>query len=329
MINFYSGYKAKIQTMLGKKVWVKALTRTRSDWLSSFLNRRLLHRFCLQAENKKTLDSISMHSGNLDSVLKVVHHATQHVTPGKVVVQGDMTQMKISDWLHLDLLLIKEQLNSETVFDVSNHALTAFMARRAYMPAALRDYKPLWLKALVGMPGCFLDMLAMFSVYHASLHYSFGLLATTAMFCGLFVWLLAHVGLAINSCRYQYDAFEDHMLPFISTTWDDVFEMRSAEDAILLGLVSGVIHKAQQEDANVSIPNFLAMAPSQAFKILVRSLRNDGMITGVKAIDAFNTLGLTSNKEIARQSTSTVAGYDFSVLVAPDAAPVIVTNTEK
>lgn len=124
------------------------------------------------------------------------------------------------------------------------------------------------------------------------------------------------------------NAFETNFCQELSSDWNDVFSMKTDEDAILLGIIACVMHNTKRVDPEGAMPDLLAMAPKQAGQLLLRMLTPDGSFTGEQCCELIKKLHQTS---MGLDVSNVVGGFDFSAMVESSCLtsdqPLISNNT--
>lgn len=312
MFNFYKHYRAKISRTWNNLFWMKSIVTEESDLFTSFLNRRMLHRFVLKSNRQDDLNALTIHSENMASLLQVVHRAAELIPAGSVVIQGSVSHMTNSDWLNLELTLIKEQLQSKNVFKVSASALQSFRHFPTHIPAALRRHEPLEFQFFQSSFHVLLLLIQALSLPFFLLSKEIGWVIAGATNLAL---IAIQLTLMVSLSKYESGQFEQDARETVSSNWDDVFAMKSNEDAVLLGLIAGVIYHAQKRTPDTPIPDFLAMTPKQAMEVTLRMLTSSGYFEEQRCFEQIQQLYRASETS----ASNVVGGFDFSILTAePD-----------
>lgn len=306
-LNPYNSIKNKFLDVLSRGKWKSDVEDNASGLWSCYVGRRLLHYSMLKNNDMTALNAVKVHPDQRAALLAAIRESASKVQPGAVQVEGDFNALSNSDWLTLELMLIRAQICNPSNRGVNGYDLINKASAIAETPAILRKYRPWYTRK-------YFILALMGSLYFTGSTLSgYSLSDGGLIMFGIFsMWLGSRM--SVYGVRRH---FEDIALKNLSTTWDDVFNMKTEEDAILLGMLTGTIHAALDERPDLQVPDFSRMSPATAYQIVSRTLGPEGEVDAEQAVELFEAaLKLTA---ISRHSKSAdiVQGVDLSVLRAP------------
>lgn len=243
-------------------------------WLGSIVGRRLLHRYIERTGQHHSLNAIPLTAQSRASILEELQTASKQIPSGTIVIEGNMAQVQISDWLAVEANAIKEILTNSPKVKINVADLLDALPEQSDSPAFIRSFAPSW--SIFGDMQLAASLLAIFVCGTLlTLDPALRLLGMVAAGASLPLVLLISTLLYRNvqaaHGKPVFQAADD-----LSSTWDDVFAMRTDMDAVLLGMLFGIINEGRALGSNRVIPDFLAMAPAQAYLIATKLVNKYG-----------------------------------------------------
>lgn len=275
MFNLHTIFLRQIDKALRAATWKKDLTeKSKYNWISSFVGRRLLHREIIRTGMQRDLDAVPLNRDSKVSFLTDLQLASKQIPPGSIFVDGDMSQLRTSDWLDIELNALKQILMYSPKKRVSAAEILDRLPYRGDAPAFVREFMPRWIACLSS------PFAVVFGGFAGILGLLSSLTGKTPMFLALMpVSVVLITSFMVLEKVYQRAAYGEtaaRAAEDISCSWEDVFAMRNDMDAVLLGSLFGVINTCRSVYHDNTIPDFLQMSPQDAYRIVMRVLDGSG-----------------------------------------------------
>lgn len=306
-----------IATYLKKGKWQKSLDKPSGyNFMNSFVGRRLLHRHLRHnVSDQAVLNACSLPISVKKSFFSTLESGSKRIPQGSIIIEGDMAQLKTSDWLDVELNIIKQALTTACTVDTDAAVLISLLNCPHDSHHIVRSFTPKWAK--LAMRADFL--IAMQGVGIAAIVWGDNGYVATAVLSLLFGHMALWAG-SVNS-GYSRDDGDAAKLASqaISKTWHDVFEMKTDMDAVLLGVLFEIHNTAKRIMPGCALPNFFAMPPHYAYLIAMQVLNNAGHVTDayVKSMLSYLNPAIESDTEI--KNSHIVDGVDLSAIVFKEA----------
>lgn len=310
MFDLQKVYFKNIQKALSKETWRKdAAENTKGgSWLGTIVGRRLLHRHLLRTGQQELLNSTEISPVKRAAVLRLLASASKQVPAGSVIIEGKMSDMRMSDWMDLEISLIKQILVQSPKIKIKPSEVLYRLHPRSDCPAVIRGLNPGW-KSLVNSKS--LAPIPMLVGLITSMLFAFNGEMSGA--------IVATVGSALSigyakACdfieRVSTGDLVEKAGELISSTWDEVFAMRTEMDAVLLGALYGVITHGREDNPELPIPDFLEMTPYQAYAITTKVLDEAGKFNDKVVSKLFDAVA-DVKKHHTEPDSGIVEGFDL------------------
>lgn len=325
MGNIYISCMRRLTTALTKLKWKTEFESQQSEWLKTGVARQLLRHAMLNLSDKQQLVGVEVDPKVLTPVLDSVQRLSTSVGPGRVSVIGNLNDMTILDWLNLEAVLLKERLTTGPKVTLSEQLVVdrVLPEKVSHLPAIVRKYRLLELKALAALCVTFpLSFAGFTGIWHATQSTVISELTvllssmTSVVVSALFM-LVTEVRELIQA-RRAIDATSANSL---SSTWDDVFALKTQTDALLVGMLADICDMALTKNPSASLPDFMALSPATALKLATRFFKENGVVYSRihEQVSSIAALSEKSDKSAQPPQTAgpTYFGYTFAALAEP------------
>lgn len=302
----YNEIKKTMLNSLNAGIWRNSISKQEKGIWSDYVGRRLLHYFMLKIGCADAINSVRVNSDQQTKLLYAIRQSALSLKNKPVQVDADLNTLSNSDWLELELKLLHEQLQQGLTRPVYGPDLLEKARPDSFVPAVIRKFTPWYVKSFT--------LVNVVSIIGLTLISLLPVEAMIAIVPGAVVsW-----GLILDFEQAGIkNKFESLALANLSTSWDDVFQMKTEEDAILLGMIAGTIHVVQASFPDIEIPDFLSLSPATAYRIVSRTLNEDGCFDIDNAKALFLAATTLPKMEVEASHRNIIQGVDLSMLQAP------------
>lgn len=224
-----------------------------------------------------------------------------------ILIEGDMQNMELSDWLGIDVQLQKHEalsLSSKMTYEFNK----AHCAKSSFLIPWIVDEHSIFMQIALGSGGAPLALGVGLVLLTPALHFHgwFGL-GVVALFTT--IWALFNITM-YESVIYS-GKLHDSLVQEVSATWEEVFDFKNYADATLISLMSQAARKWPE---NVPVIDFRAWTSLEAYAFLLPTAQSDGQISEHKldaALKKFlstakQTLGYLDNDNTSSFQSQTI-----------------------
>lgn len=274
-VNGFALAKSRILRELGRATMQKLVNRgDPGNWDASII----LYWHARKTGKLAELDAATVPAETYAKVLRTIVRSNK-LAGNPVCIQGDLSELTLSQWLALELALVQEKLKSpravqvsardiESSFDTNYHHVLPSMLRRK-----LETPEFDWKHAGLGPAIMVLGILTFGFLADSGLIDFFQFVKILAVIAGG-LWLA--LGPTVTSHYLSGGGARADVLAEISDTWDSVFKLERFEDALLLGLLNGFTDYALQMEH--PLPDFLKMTPKEAMQLIMYTFNGNGLL---------------------------------------------------
>lgn len=280
MRNIYTTCKQRVNKLLATLNWRTVFKDSKSPWMHTATARQLIaHALLNQPANRNTAES-SVDPQVLKPLLASISLWSKSVGPGHVAVEGDLSNMSVSDWLKLESVLLKSRLTVGPKFTVAYKTIDDWFSSDHVpnMPEILysqiKDIPIIW-ATLVGSILLAEGLLFYFvAPNHPDLPNAFFHMFSIVL--GLITVMVSGLMVDFRRNRKVKQAVDTFVANEVSATWDDVFSLKTQADALLVGMLVDAFNAVLEKNNQAALPDVMALSPKDAFRLVSRFFKQSG-----------------------------------------------------
>lgn len=283
MTDIYTSCMNRVNKALSKLKWESAFKAKSSQWMQTGVARQLALHAMLNNPSKQSPTEMAVNPEVLTPVLDSIKRLSSSIGSGRVSVIGRMEDMTLFDWLKLEAILLKERLgSSEHKYPLHENLATnpRFIKADSNIPAIIGQYQQPCLKVLAIFIGTFLVSIGALNYLASATHVALSVDIGIAMSIVVSSITTCSVGIltGLRESLQTSHAMSTTAAGGVSSTWEDVFALKTQTDAILVGMLIDICDTALTKNLEFKLPDLMALPPSTAFKLAARLFKDNGYV---------------------------------------------------
>lgn len=320
MQSIYQAFKSNLLKTFRNATWLSENSARKS--LLNLVQRRLLHWYATRHNQRDALNAVSLPDYAQVEFFQSIKRTSEPLSAGTVVVQGSLENMTTCDWLTVEHELIKAQLQHGDRHAVPLSALKSDSAGKRVLPSLFyhnlpfsRDYAEIFAALAVWSITTIIPVMIVGAIISKAAIMMMGYIVLTQLGIGVLSLILS-LALSSYADSVQRERMLSEMAKGLSSDWDDVLNMKTFEDALLMAWLAECMRALQNSPTPQLIPDFLAHSPTDVLDFLASVLTRNGVIsdTDVKRIQLCILSSIEKSCDRESQLRNSIAGVDFSNL---------------
>lgn len=277
MSTLYKTLKNRVERALRSKKRQQQLKDPATNWFQSIVGRRILHRYIQKnPEFRKDVQTLRLPESSKTAMLKHIQMLADNSPEGMVTIEGDLDRLDPAQWLDVEHALVQAMLNRPNKKQVAYSELSREMDLSGItmdMPKFLYGFCNVKYGVSLSCVLMFLSSAAtLFSSHTIDSHLWTAVLVMLSGITTTFGAMLLVASEPHGISEEDLDA----MTQGLSGTWDEVFAMTTMEDAILMGMASGIIARGLGSDTHRTALDVTGMSPASALRLMTLAVDGRG-----------------------------------------------------